>query len=32
LITSEVRHRAAARMTILNIVVPPFYTADEWLD
>ena len=27
-----VRHRAAGRMTILNVVVPPFDPADEWLD
>ena len=27
-----VRHRAARRMTILDVVVPPFVQADEWLD
>jgi hypothetical protein len=32
LIPLEVRHRAAGRMTILDVVVPPFDSADEWLD
>lgn len=27
-----VRHRAVGRMTILNIVSPPFDPADEWFD
>ena len=27
-----VRHRAAGRMTILNVVAPPFDPADEWFD
>ncbi|MGL4465252.1 MAG: cupin domain-containing protein [Planctomycetia bacterium] len=27
-----VRHRAVGRMTILNIVTPPFDPADEWFD
>ena len=27
-----VRHRAIGRMTILNIVHPPFDPADEWFD
>ena len=27
-----VRHRAAGRMTILNVAVPPFDPADEWID
>ena len=27
-----VRHRAAGRMSILNVVVPPFAPEDEWLD
>jgi hypothetical protein len=31
-IPPEVRHRAAGRMTILNVVVPPFDPADERLD
>jgi hypothetical protein len=26
------RHRVAGRMPILNVVVPPFDPADEWLD
>jgi mannose-6-phosphate isomerase-like protein (cupin superfamily) len=26
------RHRAVGRMTILNVVVPPFDPADEWFD
>jgi hypothetical protein len=30
LIPPGVRHRAARRMTILNVVVPPFDPADEW--
>jgi quercetin dioxygenase-like cupin family protein len=32
LIPPGVRHRAAKRMTILNVVVPPFEPADERLD
>jgi quercetin dioxygenase-like cupin family protein len=32
LIPPGVRHRAATRMTILNVVVPPFDPADEWFD
>jgi mannose-6-phosphate isomerase-like protein (cupin superfamily) len=32
LIPLGVRHRAVGRMTILNIVVPPFDPADEWFD
>jgi mannose-6-phosphate isomerase-like protein (cupin superfamily) len=32
LIPPGVRHRAVGRMTILNIVVPPFDEADEWFD
>jgi hypothetical protein len=32
LITLGVRHRAAGRMTILNVVVRPFGPADEWSD
>jgi hypothetical protein len=32
LIPPAVRHRAARRMTILNVVVPPFDPADEWFD
>jgi hypothetical protein len=32
LISPEVRHRAVRRMTIRNVVVPPFDPADEWLD
>jgi hypothetical protein len=32
LIPPEVRHRAARRMTILNVVAPPLYPADEWFD
>jgi hypothetical protein len=32
LIPPGVRHRAVGRMTILNIVVPPFDPADEWFD
>ncbi len=32
LIPPGVRHRAAGRMTILNMVVPPFDPADEWFD
>ncbi len=32
LIPPGVRHRAAGRMTILNVVVPPFDPSDEWFD
>jgi hypothetical protein len=32
LIPPEVRHRAAGRMTILNVVVPPSNPADERID
>ncbi len=32
MIPPGVRHRAVGRMTILNVVVPPFDTADEWFD
>lgn len=32
LIPPGVRHRALGRMTILNVVVPPFDPADEWFD
>jgi hypothetical protein len=32
LIPPGLRHRAAGRVTILNVVVPPFDPADEWLD
>jgi hypothetical protein len=32
LIPPKVRHRAAGRMTILNVVVPRFDPADERLD
>ncbi|HEY1189635.1 MAG TPA: cupin domain-containing protein [Gemmata sp.] len=32
LIPPGVRHRAVGRMTILNVVVPPFDPADEWFD
>jgi hypothetical protein len=32
LITPGLRNRAAGRMTILNIVVPPFDPADESFD
>jgi hypothetical protein len=32
LIPPRVRHRAMGRMTILDIVVPPFDPADEWFD
>jgi mannose-6-phosphate isomerase-like protein (cupin superfamily) len=32
LIPPGVRHRAVGRMTILNVVVPPFDLADEWFD
>jgi hypothetical protein len=32
LITPGVRHRAVGRMTIPNILVPPFDPADEWFD
>lgn len=32
LIPPGVRHRAVGRMTLLNIVSPPFDAADEWFD
>jgi mannose-6-phosphate isomerase-like protein (cupin superfamily) len=32
MIPPGVRHRAVGRMTILNVVVPPFDAADEWFD
>jgi quercetin dioxygenase-like cupin family protein len=32
MILPGVRHRAIGRMTILNVVVPPFDPADEWFD
>jgi mannose-6-phosphate isomerase-like protein (cupin superfamily) len=32
LIPPGVRHRAVGRMTILNVVVPPFDEGDEWFD
>lgn len=32
LIPPGVRHRAVGRMTILNVVCPPFDPADEWFD
>jgi len=32
LIPPGVRHRALGRMTILNVVLPPFDLADEWFD
>jgi quercetin dioxygenase-like cupin family protein len=32
LIAPGARHRAAEQMTILNVVAPPLYPADEWLD
>lgn len=32
LIPPGVRHRAVGRMTILNLVTPPFDPADEWFD
>jgi mannose-6-phosphate isomerase-like protein (cupin superfamily) len=32
MIPPGVRHRAVGRMTILNVVVPPFDPADEWSD
>ncbi len=32
LIPPGVRHRAVGRMSILNVVVPPFDAADEWFD
>ena len=32
LIPPGVRHRAVGRMTILNVVVPPFNPEDEWFD
>lgn len=32
LIPPGTRHRAVGRMTILNLVVPPFDPSDEWFD
>ena len=32
MIPPGVRHLAVGRMTILNVVVPPFDPADEWFD
>jgi mannose-6-phosphate isomerase-like protein (cupin superfamily) len=32
MIPPGVRHRAVGRMTILNVVVPPFDPDDEWYD
>ena len=32
MIPPGVRHRAVGRMTLLNVVVPPFDPADEWFD
>jgi mannose-6-phosphate isomerase-like protein (cupin superfamily) len=32
MIPPGVRHRALGRMTLLNVVVPPFDPADEWFD
>jgi mannose-6-phosphate isomerase-like protein (cupin superfamily) len=32
MIPPGVRHRAVGKMTILNIVSPPFDPADEWFD
>jgi mannose-6-phosphate isomerase-like protein (cupin superfamily) len=32
MIPPGVRHRAEGRMTILNVVVPPFDPEDEWFD
>ena len=32
LIPPGVRHRAVGRMTILNVVAPPFDPDDEWFD
>jgi mannose-6-phosphate isomerase-like protein (cupin superfamily) len=32
MIRPGVRHRAAGRMRILNVVVPPFDPDDEWFD
>jgi mannose-6-phosphate isomerase-like protein (cupin superfamily) len=32
MIPPGVRHRAIGRMTILNVVAPPFDPADEWFD
>jgi mannose-6-phosphate isomerase-like protein (cupin superfamily) len=32
LIPPGVTHKAVGRMTILNVVVPPFDPADEWFD
>jgi mannose-6-phosphate isomerase-like protein (cupin superfamily) len=32
MIPPGIRHRAVGRMTILNVVVPPFDPDDEWFD
>lgn len=32
MIPPGVRHRAVGRMTILNVVIPPFDPTDEWFD
>jgi mannose-6-phosphate isomerase-like protein (cupin superfamily) len=32
MIPPGVRHRAVGKMTILNVVIPPFDPADEWFD
>jgi mannose-6-phosphate isomerase-like protein (cupin superfamily) len=32
LIKPKCRHRAIGTMTLLNIVIPPFRTDDEWFD
>jgi mannose-6-phosphate isomerase-like protein (cupin superfamily) len=32
MIPPGVRHRAIGRMTLLNVVVPPFDPTDEWFD
>lgn len=32
MIPAGTRHRAVGRMTILNVVVPPFDPNDEWFD
>ena len=32
MIPPGVRHRAVGRMTVLNVVVPPFDPTDEWFD
>jgi mannose-6-phosphate isomerase-like protein (cupin superfamily) len=32
LIPPGVRHRAVGRLSILNVVMPPFDPADEWFD